>query len=370
MPVAEVPPSTTAPPSFAPPSTLAAPDLTGIEAAVFRVEEVRGGSGRIETPVELMHYRDDRRRFLAVQIAATREDNLQMPHDEAALAGMILRGELVELAPLTEDYLLYEIGTAVNIDPLSHFDEASGKDVPLFGSFDEYEREDTLLALEAARRGRDAAKARERRELLASFYRSPTLRQQLFRERGAVSRLARDFGGISYDLSDPAARARFTARLLSFIRPQARDVLLQLARSYRLRFSRHLPVASLVRTARYQRRLARVNSNASTVDIAPHTTGEAFDITYKFMAPDEQNFLMEEVARLERAGRVEALRERRNSLHVYVFATGQRPSEQLVAQFLDDVGDEPRPRIAPRRSRAPAVRAGKLRGGVRARRRF
>lgn len=332
-----------------------------MEAAVLRVEEVRGGSERIETPPELMHA-DDRRRFLAVQIAATREDNLELPHDEAALVEMILRGELVELAPLTEDYLLYEVGTAVNIDPLTHFEVDSGKEVPLFGSFDEYEREDTRLALEAAGRGREAARARERRKFLASFYKNPTLRQKLFREHAAVSRLARDFGGVSYDLSDPAARARFTTRLLSFIRPQAREVLLQVARSYRQRFGRLLPVASLVRSARYQRRLARVNRNASRVDIAPHTTGEAFDVTYKFMVPDEQSFLMEDVARLERQGRVEALRERRNSLHVYVFADGQRPSEQLVAQFLDEVGDEPRPRLAPRRSRAAAVRSGRLRG--------
>ena len=113
-----------------------------------------------------------------------------------------------------------------------------------------------------------------------------------------------------------------------------------------------------MRTARYQRRLARVNRNASHVDVAPHTTGEAFDVSYKFMSPAEQNFVMQQVARMEREGLVEALREPKNSLHVYVFAEGHRPSEALVAQSLDDVGEVPRPRMAPRRSRVPAVRGG------------
>jgi hypothetical protein len=335
--------------------------------ALALVEEKRRGSGRIEVPPELTHY-DDRRRFLAVQMAATREDSLDMPHDEAALAEMILRGELVELAPVTGDYLLYQIGADVDIDPLTHFDAESGKNVPLFATREESEREDARLEVEARGRGREAKAARDRRELIASFYQNPALRTQLFLEQAAVNRLAQNFGGVSYDLGNPAERARFVTRLLSFVRPPARDVLLQVARSYRLRFWRPLPVASLVRTVRYQRRLARVNSNASRVDLAPHTTGEAFDVSYKFMAPDEQNFLMGEIARLKRAGRVEALRERNNSLHVYVFATGRPPQDQLVAQFLDDVA-EAHPRLAPRRSAGPAAR-GRLRGGARAMKQF
>jgi len=353
------PTSTTLP---LPPSTLAAADTRSPEAAIARVEEKRGGSETIETPEELRHY-EDRRRFLAVQVAATREDNLNMPHDEAALAEMILRGELVEMAPVTQDYVLYEIGISVNIDPRTHYDTERNKNVLLLGSLEEYEREDSRLALEASGRGRTAAKAREEREFLASYYDNPALRQQLFREHEAITRLARDFGGASYELADANQRARFVARLLSFSRPAARDVLQKLARSYRQRFERPLPIASLVRTARYQRRLARVNSNASRVEAAPHMSGEAFDVSYKFMAPDEQNFLMSEVARLERQGLVEALRERNNSLHLYVFADGQRPSDARVAEYLDEVEQQQHMR------RVPAGRARVSRGGIRALRR-
>jgi hypothetical protein len=356
-------PETEPTPAALPPSTLAAVDTPSLDYAIARVEEKRGG-GTLTTPEELRHY-EDRRRFLAVQVAATRDDNLYLPHDEAALVEMILRGELVEMAPLTQDYVLYEIGTSVNIDPRTHYDAARNKNVPLLASLEEYEREDARLALEAAGRGRAAARAREERELLADFYKNATLREQLFREHQAVTGLARDFGGASYLLEDANQRARFVARLLSFIRPAARDVLVKLARSYRQRFDRPLPIASLVRTARYQRRLARVNSNASRVVTAPHMSGEAFDISYKFMASDEQNFLMTEVAQLERQGLVEALRERNNSLHVYVFSDGQRPSDARVAEYLDEVEEQQGMRRAPpRRSRGVAAR-----GGIRAQRR-
>jgi hypothetical protein len=361
---AGVPDAAESTPMALPPSTLANVDALSLDAAIARVEEARGASDTIETPEELRHY-DDRRRFLAVQVAASRDDKLDLPHDEAALAEMILRGELVELAPLTQDHVLYEIGTSVNIDPRTHYDAERNKNVPLFSSYEEYVREDARLAREGAGRSRAAAKAREQREFLADYYKNATLRQQLFREYGAITQLARDFGGTTYVLEDANQRARFVARLLSFIRPAARDVLLKLARSYRMRFDRPLPIASLVRTSRYQRQLARVNSNASRVEASPHLSGEAFDISYKFMAPDEQNFVMNEVAQLERQGLVEALRERNNSLHVYVFADGQRPSDAMVAEYLDEVeAQQGMRRAPPRRSRGAAAR-----GAARAQRR-
>src|SRR5688500_6160961 len=70
-------PPAPAPPASAPAATTAAapgsspssaPDQFSWAAAIARVEEVRGSAGRISTPSELLHY-DDRRRFLAVQMA-------------------------------------------------------------------------------------------------------------------------------------------------------------------------------------------------------------------------------------------------------------------------------------------------------------
>jgi len=118
--------------------------------------------------------------------------------------------------------------------------------------------------------------------------------------------------------------------LLSYIRPEARDVLLKVAEAYHRQFDRLLPVTSVVRTERYQRRLGGVNANATRVEIAPHTTGDAFDVSYRYMAPDEQNFVMNLVAKLEDEQKVEALRENRGHIHIYAFAEGTRPPEAKV----------------------------------------
>jgi hypothetical protein len=355
-----------APAATATPVVLAAapaPAPGTLEAAIAQVEEVRGSAGRVEVPDELKHY-EDHRRFLAVQMADSQERQYRLPDDEADLAEMIQRGEVVEVPPLGDDYVLYDLGTDATDEPLVHYDPESGKDVRLFPSLAEYEAEDARLAKAAAGSGKAAAKARDERELLASQYGDPERRDALFREHEAVTTLASNFGGATYDLGDPADRRRFQVRLLSFIRPRAREVLLEIAKDYHQRFGRPLPVTSMIRTQRYQKRLGRVNRNATPVELPPHSTGMAFDLSYKFMPPDEQNFIMEEVARLKEGGRVEALRERRNHFHVYVLADGP-PSEALIASFFDEVeaahpNSAPRPAAAPASVRRPASRA--LRG--------
>jgi hypothetical protein len=314
----------------------APPDPLTWAAAVARVEEVRGSNEKLQTPGELMHHQD-RRRFLAVQMADTREESYALPHDQAELAEMVARGELVEVKALGEHHLLYDVGTSLREDPLAHYDVESNKDVPLFENMDAWLAEDERLAALGQGRGAEAARARERLEFLANFYGKPETRALLFREHAAVTALASNFGGLVYNLEDPADRTRYQVRLLSFVRPEARAVMLEVARAYHERFGRLLPVTSLVRSQRYQRRLSRVNPNAALVDTAPHTTGMAFDISYKYMAHDEQNFVMETLAALESDGRVEALRERRNHFHIYAFSGGERPAEPLVASLLDDV---------------------------------
>jgi hypothetical protein len=324
------------------PSPEATAPMEPYDVAHARVEEDRGqpmGLGaRVIVPPELQHY-SDRRRFLAVQMADAREEQYDLPQDDADLVAMRKAGKLVELSPLTEDYILYDIGTDASDDPMAAYDASAHKDVPLFASPALLEAEMGALAEVAkespSRRTRVAAETR--RQLLSSHYDDPIEREALLRKGADVAALAADFGGQSYNMKNPEDRARFDARLLSLTRPEARDVLLSLAREYHQRFGRQLPVTSLVRTERYQRRLSRVNSNATKVEFPPHTTGCAFDISYRYMAADEQQFLLDRIAQLEDEGRVEALRERRNHIHVFVFTDGRRPPEELVAQFLDDV---------------------------------
>jgi hypothetical protein len=80
--------------------------------------------------------------------------------------------------------------------------------------------------------------------------------------------------------------------------------------------------------------LNAVNPNATLIETAPHTTGLAFDIYYHFMTKAEQEFVMADIARLEDAGRVEALRELRDHFHVFAFADGHPPDEKLVEQQM------------------------------------
>ena len=354
----EAPP---APTTVAPAPAVAAsapPDPFSWAAAIARVEEVRGSAGRIEVPAELRHY-EDRRRFLAVQMADSREERYALPHDVAALAQMIERGELVGLRALGDEYILYDVGTDAREDPLAHYDLETGKDIPLFPSMEAYEAEDARLA---------AANDHAKRDLLAVCYRDPARAFALFAEHRAVTELAANFNGLAYDLSNPDDRTRFQVRLLSFVRPEARATILQIAHAYHEQFGRLLPITSMVRTERYQRRLSRVNGNATKVEIPPHATGMAFDISYKFMAADEQNFVLEHVARLKDEGRVEALRENNNSIHIYTFADGRRPSEPLVAGFLSDVEDaHPRPVAKPARARKASVRRAGARASAAAR---
>jgi hypothetical protein len=317
-------------------------------AALEKVEEVRGSAGRIDVPPELQHY-EDRRRFLALQMADSKEENFDLPHDQGELVEMVQRGELVEMPALADDYILYDVGTASREDPLAHYDTATNKDVKLFPDFDAYSVSDAQLAEEEKRSGKAGAKVRAERELLSSFYNDPDRRETLFKEYKAITDMAYDFRGLSYDLNDPADRTRFQVRLLSFIRPEARETLLKLAHDYHEQFGRRLPITSLVRTQRYQRRMVRNSPNATGVDMAPHTTGMAFDISYKFMAPDEQNFVMQKVSRLEDEGKVESLRERNNSFHVYTYADGHRPDESLVTEYLPDV-EAAHPNSAPRKA--------------------
>jgi hypothetical protein len=94
----------------------------------------------------------------------------------------------------------------------------------------------------------------------------------------------------------------------------------------------------LVRPEQYQRALRRVNRNAVLIDVPPHSTGLAFDIDYRYMGAAEQSFVMAEVARLEKEGRIEVIRESNGNYHVFAFLNGTRPSDDWIKASLDEAG--------------------------------
>ena len=74
------------------------------------------------------------------------------------------------------------------------------------------------------------------------------------------------------------------------------------------------------------------------IDTPPHSTGLAFDIDYRYMDIAEQNFVMNELARMKSEGRIEVLRERGANFHVFAFIDGRRPSDDLINASLNEAG--------------------------------
>jgi uncharacterized protein DUF5715 len=364
----------TSEPEVAPPPALTSSEARTWKKAAQQVEEKRGEptgmAAAVQVPAELRHYAE-RRRFLAVQVAETQEQDVDLPHDEAALIEQIQAGKLVRMGVLGDDYILYGVGASATGEPFAHWDERTGARIPLFdgwGDADDAEQEVAAQVAAkkdeaAARRAelrrirvstrtrtrrrqlqaqirtadREAAALETRRKQLAAWYDDYDRRRLLVGEYGRIQEFARDAGGRSYDLLQPSERRLMRARLLAYVRPEARDVILELARRYHERFNRPLAVTSLVRTEAYQLQLGRTNPNATTIDSPPHATGLAFDVHYGHLTAAEQEAVMDDLRQWESDGRVEALRETRNHFHVFVFPDGQRPSEQLITASLDDV---------------------------------
>lgn len=277
-----------------------------------------GGEATTATPPELQHY-PDRRRFLAIQTAAARAARVRLPRDYMELVGMVRENQFVELPAIGENYVLYGVGGGVNDGPFTFFDRTSGEGIPLYRTPEELQA------------GLDAMTgSEERRVAIADFYREERNRQLIHTSFDDFARLVTSFNGRAYNLEDAAARRDLKRLLLRHVRQPVRVIIEEIGRAYRQRFNRHLPVTSIIRTEQYQRELSQRNVNAARNAVPPHTTGFAFDISYRYMNAAEQTFLMTEIARLERAGRVEALRENNNCYHIFVFADGRPPSERLI----------------------------------------
>jgi hypothetical protein len=343
--------------------------------AVLKVEEARGEEiGRkadVEVPTELKQYAEAKR-FLAIQEAAAREAGLKSPHDFAELAAWVREGRLTEAPRLGRGYVLYGVGLAAT-GVLTHYDAARGRSVPLFADesgLNSYtdalttqrtqlegelkETGEKLKAVEkkekqaraqlnadAKAKGKELAGVEDALKSLKLYYGTQKDRAALFAEHDVLATLARDFGGRAYDLNDANSVKEFQARLLTFVRPAALAVMEELGSAYKEKFGRPLPITSLIRTEEYQRTLREAgNANAGSFRVEPHTTGLAFDVYYHFMSAAEQQFVMDEIARLERGGRVEALRELRDHYHVFAFASGVKPFDESVEKILKGGADD------------------------------
>ncbi len=148
---------------------------------------------------------------------------------------------------------------------------------------------------------------------------------------GILSKLAGNFAGQTYDLNNPAHRKQMRMRLLRMFHPKAKPILKELADAYFGKFGRPLRVTSLTRSMDYQILLNASNANSFKVrgegSLPPHTSGCAFDLSRKHMPAVEQNFVMEKLAEMERAGKLDALIEYgvNACFHVFIYNDGIPP---------------------------------------------
>ncbi len=148
---------------------------------------------------------------------------------------------------------------------------------------------------------------------------------------GILSKLAGDFAGQKYDLGTAADRKQMRMRLLRMFSPKAKPILRELADSYFKAFGRPLRVTSLTRSMDYQILLNSNNANSFKVrdenSLPPHTSGCAFDLARKHMPAEEQNFVMNKLAEMENAGKLDALIEYgvNACFHVFIYDDGNAP---------------------------------------------
>ncbi len=348
-----------------PPAAEAA-EVNAWTQAVQKVKEDRGEpvgkQAKVETPAQLRHY-SDTRRFLAVQYAEWRQHQFETPKDFADLARLLKRGEMVELRPVTKNYILFGVGGSADKEPFTRY--ADPQRITLYGEaelWQEYARitesgtnleheianlkreinslekrekaQRVKLQSEIAEKQKALKAERSHKEFLDRYYGNDKTRSLLFTAYGSLDSFAKSMPDRTYNINDGRSRQEMKVRMLSSLRPEALKVMEEVAAAYREKFDRPLPLSSLVRPDEYQHALSKVNPNATRMETPPHSTGLAFDIYNKFMTAEEQSFVMAYLARLKDAGRIEVLRENRDHYHVFAFIDGARPDEVLISASL------------------------------------
>ena len=363
--------------------------------AIEKVKEDRGEAahGPIEIPPELRHY-SDRHWFLATQVAEVAKLNLPTSQDFVDLAGMIQRGEMVSVPPVTETYVLFGVGAQANGEVFSRYEgdenvelypeaqvndaykRAEEKRTSIQGEVQELNKQlsalkkrdrdqRTELQKQISARQQDLQAVEKDKEVLDEFYNNGERRQQLFRDYEFIRTFATNFAGRSYNVDDSADRQALKVAMLRSLRPPALKIMEEVAAAYHSQFGRPLPVSSLVRPEQYQRALRRVNRNAVLIETPPHSTGLAFDIDYRYMGAAEQSFVMNELARLKKEGRIEVIRESAANYHVFAFMNGSRPSDDLISAHLEEAGapvqDEHHPVSKPSKAKPSKAKSSKAR---------
>jgi hypothetical protein len=216
------------------------------------------------------------------KLAQMKATGYQQPMDFADLAQKRLNKELIEMPMATKSFYL-EVGGSASTDAFTAFSFATN-DTPIPQGSPKYK---SLL------------------DIAAKF-------------------------GVSLD--NPADRKQIRMRLLRMFNQRAKPVLQELSEAYFQKFGRPLRVTSLTRSMDYQIGLNKTNANSFKVrgegSLPPHTSGCAFDLARKHMDVDEQNFVMNKLAEMERDRKLDALIEYgvNACFHIFIYFDGIAPN--------------------------------------------
>lgn len=157
-----------------------------------------------------------------------------------------------------------------------------------------------------------------------------------------LKRLADNFEGQKYDLNNPRDRKQIRIRLLRMYNKQARKVLEEIAQKYYDKFKVPLRFSSLTRSMDYQIILNGNNPNSFVVrgkgSLPPHTSGCAVDIPRRTLTAEEQNFLVDLFVEMERANKIDALREGASNpcFHFFIYPDGKPAAAQFAEIFRNN----------------------------------
>jgi hypothetical protein len=152
-----------------------------------------------------------------------------------------------------------------------------------------------------------------------------------------LKQLADNFDGQRYDLNNPADRKQMRMRLLRLYNKDSRKAFDEFTRAFYEKFKVPLRITSLTRSLDYQIELNKSNANSFKVSakgsLPPHTSGCAFDVSRKNLTSEEQNFLMQRLSELERAHRLDSLREGSANacFHSFFYPDGVEPATLSTA---------------------------------------
>lgn len=128
----------------------------------------------------------------------------------------------------------------------------------------------------------------------------------------------------NFDLNNPNDRKQIRLRLMRMVNPRAKTVLEEIAQKYQAKFNRPLLVTSLIQSIDYLIDLNKVDASSFKVredgGIPPHCSGLAFDFAIKNLTAEEQNFIADILAEMDRSGKIDGIRQNgpNAALHVFV----------------------------------------------------